>query len=41
MLDKITRIEVAEIAGNMGVRDFIIANKTYLEAVKGFNSDDF
>lgn len=41
MLDKITRIEVSEIAGNMSVRDFIIANKEYLDATKKFDSDDF
>jgi hypothetical protein len=41
MLDKITRIEVSEIASNRSVRDFIIANKDYLDATKEFNSDDF
>jgi hypothetical protein len=41
MLDKITRIEVSEIASNMVLQEFILANKDYLNAVKEFTSDDF
>lgn len=41
MLDKITRIEAAEVAGNRVLEEFIVANKGYLEAVKEFTSADF
>jgi hypothetical protein len=41
MLDKISRIEVSELVGNMALHQFINANKEYLDAVKAFDSTDF
>jgi hypothetical protein len=41
MVDKITRIEVSKIDSNTNLWQFINTNKDYLEAVKGFDSNDF
>ena len=41
MLEKITRIEVAEIASHQAIQHFISTNKDYLSAVKEFDSADY
>lgn len=41
MVEKIMRIELAEIASNKAMQDFINTNKEYLLAVKDFESSDY
>lgn len=41
MIEKITRLEMSEIASTEILEDFLINNKNYLETISGFSSYEF